>query len=67
MMQERQTAADDVLERARRILDGTITSETPVAPAACCGPVTQSSCCTPAEKPGCCGTEATAGGGCGCQ
>lgn len=38
---------------------------TPVA--SCCAPSEQETCCEPSDKGACCGTEATAGGGCGCR
>jgi ubiquinone/menaquinone biosynthesis C-methylase UbiE len=33
----------------------------------CCAADAQATCCEPAAKDDCCGTEATAGGGCGCS
>jgi ubiquinone/menaquinone biosynthesis C-methylase UbiE len=33
----------------------------------CCDAAAQTTCCEPAAKGDCCGTEATAGGGCGCR
>ena len=33
----------------------------------CCAADAQATCCEPAAKDECCGTEATAGGGCGCS
>jgi arsenite methyltransferase len=33
----------------------------------CCSTEAQSACCEPADKAECCGTEATAGGDCGCS
>jgi ubiquinone/menaquinone biosynthesis C-methylase UbiE len=33
----------------------------------CCDTEAQAACCEPAAKSECCGTEATAGGGCGCR
>ena len=33
----------------------------------CCDTEAQATCCEPAAKSDCCGTEATAGGGCGCR
>jgi hypothetical protein len=48
-------------------------SESPIetlaepAVASCCGTDTQVTCCDSSEKATCCGSDATAGGGCGCQ
>lgn len=36
-------------------------------PASCCSATKQETCCDHSEKSTCCGSEATAGGGCGCQ
>ena len=33
----------------------------------CCSVKKQTVCCDSSEKSTCCGSEATAGGGCGCQ
>jgi hypothetical protein len=33
----------------------------------CCGAKKQTTCCDSSEKSTCCGSEATVGGGCGCQ
>lgn len=33
----------------------------------CCSAQKQATCCDSSEKSTCCGSEATAGGGCGCQ
>jgi hypothetical protein len=35
--------------------------------ASCCSTQKQATCCDSSEKSACCGSEATAGGGCGCQ
>ena len=35
--------------------------------AGCCDSQKQATCCDSSEKSTCCGSEATAGGGCGCQ
>lgn len=43
--------------------DTTRTPET----ASCCSATKQATCCDSSEKSTCCGSEATAGGGCGCQ
>lgn len=43
--------------------DTTSTTET----ASCCSTQRQATCCDSSEKSTCCGSEATSGGGCGCQ
>jgi hypothetical protein len=35
--------------------------------AGCCSAQKQATCCDSGEKSTCCGSDATAGGGCGCQ
>lgn len=40
---------------------------TATEPASCCRVEKQETCCDHSEKSTCCGSEATAGGGCGCQ
>ena len=35
--------------------------------AGCCSTQKQATCCDSSEKSTCCGSDATAGGGCGCQ
>lgn len=60
------TASRDVLEQARRVLEGTVEYATP-APSPCCSSERQAVCCEPSEKASCCGTDAQPGGSCGCQ
>jgi len=52
-----------------KIRQATATTEKPEATpvASCCAASVQSTCCEPSEKSSCCGSDATAGGGCGCQ
>jgi SAM-dependent methyltransferase len=44
-----------------------LTTRDPARTLGCCSPEAQSTCCEPSDKEECCGTEATAGGGCGCS
>jgi hypothetical protein len=44
-----------------------IETQPPTEAASCCGTDKQATCCDSGEKATCCGSEATAGGGCGCQ
>ena len=66
MIDGQKTLREDILEQTRRILTQTGTNA-PLASAQCCTAAKQEVCCEPSEKSSCCGSEATAGGGCGCQ
>lgn len=67
MMNAQKTQTEDILEQTRRILTQTPAPKAPEASSPCCSSDKQEVCCEPSEKSTCCGTEATSGGGCGCQ
>lgn len=66
MATETITPGQNLLERARAILDQTGQADS-ARPSACCSTAKQDVCCEPSEKASCCGSESSDGPGCGCQ